>query len=256
MQLDSTKSWTSDVSAIDFNTGLRPLSTEILPVVVLPYFDPASAFLLNNVTYYRQQTASTWQGQWVNGAGTPQDVTASWGDNLVSQSLTVNSVIRIEMVLSEALTTPMTSYTMQSLYGTQENEVQGTDGTTYDNYTAFVFATNAHLAIQKLDASGNPDGNPLYDQTLWEGDGPGYLAGEVSVSGNFTYGFVWNVKNVTDTDLNNAGITTGKAGTWRIIFSLDGTSPVGTSNNTHITSATNGVLDSETKVHIDIHLAP
>lgn len=256
LKLDTTRSWTTDVSTIDYNTGLRPLSTETLPVVALPYFDPASAFLLNNVTYYRQQTASTWQGQWENGAGTPQHVTAAWGDNLVSQSLTVNSVIRIEMVLSEALTTPMLSYNMQSLYGTQENEVQGTDGTTYDNYTAFVFATNARLKIQKLDTNGDPDGNPLYNQTLWEGDGPGYLAAEVSVSGNFTYGFVWNVKDVTDTDLSNAGITTGKAGTWQLTFSLDDTSPVGTSNNTYIDNATNGVRDSDRQVHIDIHLGP
>lgn len=248
-----TGTWTSDVSAIDFNTGLRPLSTEaaVLPVVVLPYFDPLSAFVLNNVTYYRQQTASTWQGQWVTGGGVTQNVNAAWGDNLVSQALTANSTIRIEMVLSKALTTPMMSYTMQSLYGTKENEVQGTDGTTYDNSTAFVFAANAHLTIQKLMPDGTtPDGNPLYDQTLWKGDGPGYLAGEVNVAGNFTYGFVWNLKN----EVLPGDITTGKTGIWRLTFSLDGTSPVGTSNHTSIVSVTNGVRDSDTQVHIDINV--
>jgi len=113
-----------------------------------------------------------------------------------------------------------------------------------------VFASNAHLKIQKLDGSGNPDGNPLYDQTLWLGDGPGYLAGEVSVAGNFTYGFVWNLKN----EVLPPDITTGKTGTWRLTFSLDATSPKGTSNNTFIDTVTNGVRVSDTEVYIDINV--
>ncbi len=260
--LPITGTWTTDATAIDTNTGLRPLTTELpLPVVVLPYLDPDSAFILNNVTYYRQKTASTWQGEWMDGSSTPQDVNAAWGDNLISQSLTTNSVIRIEMVLSEALTTPMTSYTMQSLYGTRENEVAGTDGTTYDNSTAFVFAANAHLTVQKLDATGAADGTPLFDQTLWTGDGPGHLAGEVNVLGNFTYGFVWNLKDYTDAGLlGSNGITTGVAGTWRITFSLDPTvlplAPTVVNNNTFIDTATNGVLVDDTHVYIDINVQP
>jgi len=248
--LDENKSWTNVVADIDYNTGLRPLSPTALPVgtLELPYLDPTTTYVLDGVTYYKQQTASTWQGEWKNGAATPQHVTAAWGDNLISQSLTVNSVIRVEMVLSEALSTPMTSYNMVSLYGTKMNEIQGTDGTEYNNTTAFVFATNAHLTIQKLDNDGNPY-DPLYDQTLWMGDGPGFLAGEVSVAGNFTYGFVWNLK---DEDLS--GEPYGKAGTWRITFSLDNTSPKGTSNNTFIDTAANGELDSNTSAHIDINI--
>jgi len=246
--LDPTKTWTTDLALIDYNTGLRPLSTEVLPVATLPYFDPASAYLLGAVTYYEQQTASTWQGQWVAGASEQQHVTAKWGDNLVSQSLTTNSVVRIEMVLSKALTVPMTSYTMQSLYGTKANEIQGTDGVTYDNLTAFVFASNAHLKIQKVDASGTPLEAPLYDQTLWTGDGPGFLAGEVNVSGNFTYGFVWM--------LNKEVLAYPKNGIWRLTFSLDATSPKGTTNNTFIDAASNGTLVSATEVYIDINVTP
>jgi len=249
-----TGTWTYDLASVDFNTGLRPLSTQVFPagVTTLPYLDPTTTYSLGGVTYYKQQTASTWQGQWVKGKTEAQHVNAAWGDNLVSQSLSVNSVIRIEMVLSKALTAAMTSYNMQTLYGTRNNEIQGTDGVTYDNLSAFVFASNAHLKIQKLDGSGNPDGSALYDQTLWMGDGPGFLAGEVNVSGNFTYGFVWNLKN----QVMPGDVTTGKAGTYRLTFSLDATSPKGTSNNTFIDTVGNGTRVSATEVYIDINVAP
>ena len=261
LALDPAKAWTTDlaasaVPAIDYNTGLRPLATEVadlaalpVPVTTLPYLDPATDFLKNNVTYYKQATASTWQGQWEKGASAPQHVSAKWGDNLISQSLTANSTIRIEMVLSKALSTAMTSYTMQSLYGAKNNEVQGTDGTTYPNLTAFVFASNARLTIQKMDGATNP---VLLSQPLWAGDGPGFLAGEVNVSGNFTYGFVWNLKNqVLPPDIPS------KTGTWRITFSLDpdnstaGKAVPPASNNTFIDTATNGVRVSDTEVYIE-----
>lgn len=252
-------SWTNDLTSLDFdpNTGLRPSLAEVddlallpVPVTSLPYLDPTTTYTLDGIDYYKQQTVSTWQGQWEKGAADNQHVTAAWGDNLVSQSLTANSTVRIEMVLTKTLTTPMTSYWMESLYGTRENEIQGTDGTTYDNSVAFVFASNAHLTIQKLDGNGDPDGAALYDQTLWLGDGPGFLAGEVNVSGNFTYGFVWNLKN----EVLPPDITTGKTGTWRITFSLDAQSPKMTPNNTLIDVATNGVRVSDTEVYIDIQV--
>jgi len=257
-----TGTWTNDLTQIDLNTGLRPLADQVSallartpPVNTLPYWDPNTIFPLDGTDYYKQQTASTWQGEWVAGASEPQHVSATWGDNLASQSLTVNSVIRVEMVLSKTLPvgTTMSTYKMQSLYGAQANEIQGTDGTIVPSETAFVFASNAHLKIQKLDGSGNPDGTPLYDQTLWTGDGPGFLAGEVSVAGNFTYGFVWNLKS----QVMPGDVTTGKAGTYRITFSLDDTSPKGTTNNTFIDSVgTSGFLVSDKEVYIDINVAP
>ena len=260
LALDPAKSWTSDLTQIDLNTGLRPVEAEVTalaartpPVTTLPYLDPATIFPLEGTDYYKQQTVSTWQGQWAAGASENQHVNGTWGDNLVSQNLTVDSVIRIEMVLSKTLAAPMTSYNMRSLYGTMENEIQGTDGTTYYNFTAFVFASNAHLKIQKLDAAGNPDGSPLYDQTLWTGDGPGHFAAEVNVAGNFTYGFVWDLKN----QVMPGDVTTGKAGTYRITFSLDNTSPKGTSNNTFIDSVSApSVLVSSQEAYIDINVAP
>lgn len=245
--LTTSGTWTTDVASIDFNTGLRPLSTEIAGYTTLPILRSADTYTLNDVAYYMQQTASTWQGEWFNGSGEPQHVTAKWGDNLLSSNITSNSVLRIEMVLSKPVTTAMTSYTMQSLYGSQEGEMQGTDGTTYANTTAFVFASNVHLVIEKLDNNGVPIVPALYDQTLWTGDGPGFLGGEINISGGFTYGFIWTLNSqVLPPEIPSL------VGTWRLTFKLDQTSPKGTANNTFIDAVGNGVRVSDTVVYIDI----
>lgn len=249
--LDITGAWTKILADIDPATGLRPTADEIIAlqaqdptVIELPYLDPTTEFPLGTTPYYKQKTISTWQGEWRLGGSEQQHVTASWGDNLISQRLTASSVVRIEMVLTKALdpSAPMTSYVMQSLYGSRANEVQGTDGTTYENTTAFVFATNARLKIEKLDGQGGGVvGVSLYDQGLWQGDGPGYLAGEVNVSGNFTYGFVWNLSNQ---ELPPS--IPSKTGWWRLTFSLPG-------GNTVIDTAANGELVAgEARIEIEI----
>ena len=246
-----TGTWSSDVASVDYNTGLRPL-TGILPstVTALPYLSGTDTYVLDGVTYYKQGTSSTWQAEWANGAGTKQHVVATWGDNLTSQKLTSTSTIRVEIGLNETLPTgtTMLGYNMKSLYGTNLDEVQGTDGTTYDSTTAAVFAANAHLRIDKLDGSGGV-AYTAYDGALWGGDGPGNVAGEITVSGGFTYGYVLQMKNLT----LPTGVTAD--GTWRITFSLDTTSPAGTPNNTVIDSSTNGVVDNPQEVHIDINVA-
>jgi len=252
--LPVTLTHTTDLASMDPNTGLRPSSGEVaallanlpVPVTALPYFDPDTTYELGGATYYKQQTASTWQGWWEKGASTLQEVTAKWGDNLISQRLTGSSMVRIEMVLTKPLTTAVTSYSMQSLYGGKRNEIYGTDTTTYDNLTAFVFAANAHLKVEKLDADGNPAGHTAYDGGLWEGDGPGFLGAEINVGGNLTYGFVWNLKN----EVMPGGIP--KEGKWRLTFSLDPESPQRAADNTNIIAAANGTLVNENEVYIDI----
>ncbi|MFC2074236.1 hypothetical protein ACFLR3_03190 [Campylobacterota bacterium] len=251
--------WTKTVLDIDYNTGIRPTISEDnvteLPdnVTVLPYFDESTTYVLNGVTYYKQKTASTWQGQWISTvAPDEQNVTAKWGDNLISQTLNTESIVRVEMVLSKALDTNMTSYKMVSLYGTKDVEIYGTDGTEYNNSTAFVFATNAHLTIDRIDTNGNVlenvEDQPLFDPNV--SDGPGKFAAEINVAGNLTYGYVWDLKQ-----------NPVPAGTYRITFSLDGQSQLGTDNNTiigDVVQPTEGdpstfpVLDSPTSTHIDI----
>jgi hypothetical protein len=197
--------------------------------------------------YFEQKSINTWQGEWAKGAATPQNVTAKWGDNLSSARLSSTGKIRIEMVLTTTVPTPMTTYTMKSLYGSRRNEMFGTNGVVIPSTTAFVFATNAHLQIHKLDAGGNKILPAVDDQFLFDTtvpDGLNKLSAEIPVSGNFTYGYVW--------DPSTTGST---AGNYRITFLLDASSQGGTgnpANNTFMTTATNGVRVSNTEAYIDI----
>lgn len=243
LPLDPAKSWTLDPTLIDFNTGLRPLATEVISI--LPFLTVPSKV---DPLYFEQKTVNTWQGEWAKANGADQFVTAKWGDNLSSGSLSASAKIRLEMVLTKDVSaTPMTTYTMKSLYGAKKNEMFGTNGVVIPSTTAFVFATNAHLQIHKLDAGGNKILPAVDDQFLFDTtvpDGLNKLAAEIPVSGNFTYGYVW--------DPSTTGST---AGNYRITFLLDGSSQGGVgnpANNTFMTTATNGVRLSDTEVYIDI----
>lgn len=255
LALDPAKSWTiTDVTAIDYNTGLRPLASEVTamlalptPQTTLPYLPVASKI---DPLYYEQKSINTWQGEWAKGKSTQQEVTAKWGDNLSSASLSASAKIRIEMALTKDVSaTPMKAYTMKLLSGSGTTELQGTNGVTVDATTAFVMATNARLTLQKLDDAGVPTGALIVNQALFDPafpDGLNKLSGEIPVSGNFTYGFVW--------DPASQGATAGK---YRVSFKLDPTSAFGTgnpANNTFMKTATNGVRVSDTEVYIDINV--
>ena len=245
-----TGEWTeNNISLVDYNTGLRPVIEE--NASELPYFDETTTYLKDGVTYYKQKTASTWQGEWIDGSDSPveHNVTAKWGDNLISQTLNTESIVRIEMVLTKALDTNMTAYNMVSLYGEKDVEIYGTDGTTKSVDTAFVFTAYASLKIELLDAEGNPvvgDPNPIEDQALFgpDPDGPGKFASEINVAGNLVYGYVWDLKQ-----------NPVPAGTYRITFTLDDPSNVIIGDVAVPTEGepdTFPVLDSETSTHIDI----
>lgn len=249
LALDPAKSWTiTDVTAIDYNTGLRPLATEValFPVtqLTLPYLPVASKI---DPLYYEQKSINTWQGEWAKGGGVMQEVNAKWGDNLNGDaSLSSGAKIRIEMVLTKDVTaTPMTVYPMKLLSGSGTNELQGTTGVATTTNTAFVMATNARLIIQKFN--GATLEAPVIDQALFDSsipDGLNKLSGEIPVSGNFTYGFVW-------------GAAPG-AGTYRLTFKLDENSAFGTgnpANHTLMKTATApAVWVSDTEVYIDINV--
>ena len=78
----------------------------------------------------------------------------------------------------------------------------------------------------------------------------------MNVAGNFTYGFVWDLKN----QIMPGDVTTGKAGTYRITFSLDPASPKDATrlNNTFIdsVSAPSVLAPNHLEAYIDINVAP
>ena len=253
LALDLAKSWTiTDLTAIDYNTGLRPLAAEVtamqaltVPQTTLPYLPAPSTI---DPLYYEQKSINTWQGEWAKASGADQLVNAKWGDNLAgTASLNSGAKIRIEMVLSKDVVTPMTAYPMKLLSGSGTTELQGTTGVPTSVTTAFVFATNARLTIEKLGADGLPTGEMVDDQALFDPDvkdGTNKLSAEIPVSGNFTYGYVWDAKTTGST-----------AGKYRITFLLDDVSQFGTgtpANNTFMTTATNGVRVSDSEVYIDV----
>ncbi|MDE2604959.1 MAG: hypothetical protein KGL68_03455 [Burkholderiales bacterium] len=218
--------------AIDYSTGLRPLTTETPPS--LPYYDPSTAVSIGGTTYYPQATASTWQAEWrSNTTGATENVVVDWGDSLLSKTYTSSSLVRIETVLKQDATTGVTDtmkgYTMALISGTGINELQGTSGQTYDSSTRNVFAINAHLKIEKLNTDGSVDA-VVYDHavaqnfgTSTEGGGSsGGSGGSVAVSpfsseinqgGSLVYGMNFRVSNVS-------GVAS-KTGQYRITFSLD-----------------------------------
>ncbi len=219
--LEITGAWTPDnLALLDYATGLRPLSTESPPT--LPYFDESDEYVLNNIVYYQQGGASTWQAQWVNGAESLQNVIVDWGDNLGgSATLTANQVIRIETVLFQDSTIgyadTLLGYTMKLLYGSETTEMQGTDTTTYLSNRRNVFSFCARLTIEKLDGDAvvfTAFDNTVYEAVSAEGRVQRYTA-ELNVGGSLVYGFNFAINRLAMPD----GIP--KTGTWRATFSLD-----------------------------------
>jgi fibronectin type 3 domain-containing protein len=214
----------------DFNTGLRPLSTETL--TTFPFFDTSTAVSIGGITYYPQATASTWQAEWRVNASPTMDVIVDWGDALLSKSYTAQSMVRIETILKQDATIPgvidsMTAYKMALLAGSGINELQGTDKSTYASATRNVFAINARLKVEKLAADGSVSA-VLYNKAVYEGFGTTVEGGgrtndtayaaELNQGGLVVYG-----KNFFMTQ-----VTGEKTGKYRITFSLDPSAKVGT----------------------------
>jgi hypothetical protein len=177
--------------------------------------------------YHQKDEDNEWQAESSDWSGSPVDVTyVDWGDNLEAKNWNTRSKVRVEVVLFQDLTTPLTGYEMSYISGQGQTEVWGTNGVQYDSYEATVYSHNARLVIQKLpfppdkclldwDPSGarwqGDAGEPLFNGGVWEGgDGPGYYSAEINVGGKVIYGYNWDVKK------NGEG-----AGHYRITFALD-----------------------------------
>ncbi len=226
--IGGAKLGTSTTPYLDTATGLRPTATDI--VEPFPYFDPADAVVRNLVTYYRQQSRSTWQADWVDGSSERQDVIVDWGDNLRSQSFKTTSVVRVETTLLEDTTSSapddtLTAYTMTILEGSQTTEMQGTSGVTYESNLRTVYTVHPRLLIQKLKGRGGDvdetvEGIELAVADRFGTDGTGTYGAEINVGGKVVYGYVWQLKSMSLSDAE-------KRGWWRITFALDSSVTMG-----------------------------
>jgi hypothetical protein len=233
----------------DYATGLRPTDTEMATNDSLlrpfPYFDPNKTISLGGVVYWPQATTSTWQAEWDDGSGEIQNVTAQWGDNLVSAPLRTTQMIRVETVLTQDNTADnMEGFNMQSLYGSMRNEVFGTDGLPGYLYSErMVFSPNARLKIEQLDANGNPIAT-TFNKAIYESfgvEGPGGYASEINGKGSLVYGYNWKATS---------------AGAWRLTFSLDNDCGVIIPNcdNTVIDGVKNGTLINDHEIRIEVNV--
>jgi hypothetical protein len=185
--------------------------------------------------YLQQDEFNAWQAESFDAAvsGVPITVdVVDWGDNLEAKDWTTNSVVRVETVLYQDISTsPMLGFTMKHLWGEGVDEMWGTNTVEYDSLEATVYSGCARLTIQKLD--GEPDERDLAwipDAGLWEGlhaqepdfiggaweggDGPGYYSAEINIPGKVIYGYNWRVKQLhADPD--------DTAGDYRLTFSLN-----------------------------------
>ncbi len=199
------------------DTGLRPRPGETNPT--LPFFDDSTVVIKDGITYYPQQTTSTWQAGWTAGQPGGEAVIINWGDNLLARSWNTNSVIRVETVLFQQGDTPLTGYAMESLFGSQRAEVFGTPGTTTQSTYRTVYAVTPRLIIEKITGPGGSvvPGLPRFEGSVaaaLESDGPGEYSAEVNGGGSIIYGFNWSLRQW---DMP----TEEKAGWWRITFTLD-----------------------------------
>ena len=203
--------------------GLRPTAAEGITVDQLPFW--YSGNVPDYGSYFLQQGTNTWQAEWVDeGAGANQQAEVAWGDNITSTSFNSHQNIHIELVLYDKSGRTLKGFNMTSLYGTNETEMQGTDGTMGD-FIPTVYAVTPRLIIQKLNDQTLQVVETVFDGAIHEGfggDGPGAFSAEVSVSGRLGYGYNLLLQNVTLTDP-----TVHKYGWWRITFQLDGQGTVG-----------------------------
>lgn len=223
------------------NTGLRPAATENLVVSGLPYFyagNVSDCAWPGGVPAYCQQGVNAWQAEWRDGSTAGlQHASATWGDNLISQSLKTSAPVRVEVSLNDLSIGPLAGFNMQVVSGSRTTEVQGTNNTT-SPMTPTIFSVVPHLVVSKLDTSGGVTvGDPIVDKRVIDGigaeEGPGNFAAEVNVSGKVVYGYNLRVTEV---------------GWYRVAFVLDPSASNGSiaaTRNVTIDALTNSATEEE-----------
>lgn len=170
-----------------------------------------AALALEGPWYAQKVTGNQWQAEYANQGAV--DVTyIDWSDNMESVSPKVRAPFRIEMVLFQALETPMTAYKMAVLeYPSSADELQGANTTTYASQYATVISGKPKLGIQFLGASVPADLS--WTGTQWTRADetvptvvPISFAPELNVGGKYIFG------------ASSGGWKPSQAGYYRITF--------------------------------------
>lgn len=189
--------------AVSADPGVRPLTTEAASAELMgadstnpAVSSPTSLFWYSgNIrdlvsTSYLQNTASSWRAQVLDGTGQAKyEASAYWGDNLVSQKISVGKKIRIEVALSATGVGTLLGYNMTYVANpSSPEEVQGTDGTTAD-FVPLIYTPNPRFTVEL-------NGTEISS---------GAITAEVNVAGRIVYGSQW---------------APAAAGTYRLRFTL------------------------------------
>lgn len=217
--------------AVAADAGVRPLTSEAASAELMgadstnpAVSNPTSPFwyggnILDRVSNsYLQNTVSSWRAQIIDGTGQDKyEASASWGDNLISQKITVGKKIRIEVALSATGVGTLLGYNMTYVANpSSPEEIQGTDGTTAD-FVPLIYTPNPTFTVEL-------NGTPISS---------GAISAEVNVAGRIVYGSQW---------------TPAAAGTYRLRFTL------ASGANVQITGASNGevVNAQETAITVQV----
>lgn len=192
-------------------------------------FDGEFALVNDVPAYLQQDPLNEWQAESAMGVAGGVDVSwIDWGDNLEARPWNENSVVRVEVVLTQDLLVPMTGYEMLFVSGLGVDEMWGASTATYLSDQATVYSGVARLTIQKLESVppstepvitwnaelGQWEGDisaPFFNGGVWDAtDGPSGFSAEINIKGKVVYGYNWRVNREGD-----------GAGTYRLTFSLD-----------------------------------
>jgi hypothetical protein len=184
------------------------------------------AYLEANGPWYPQKTeGNKWAAEFEDQL-TAVDVSfVNWGDNIESVNPALRRPFRLEVTLYKNLETSMTAYTMAELeYPSSSNELQGTNGITYESEYATIVSNQPKLLVQFLGTI-DPD-DLLWDETedRWyaeTGDPEDIsvsFAPELNVGGRYIFG------------ASVGGWKPDTLGAYRITFYIPGTSGVSLAN--------------------------
>lgn len=146
--------------------------------------------------WYAQKTeGNKWQAEFAiypSGQGLPV-FGVDWGDNVEAVNPVIGRPFRLEVTLYHQPAETMTAYTMELLaFPSSMNEVQGTNGVTYENEFATILSAETSLKVQYM-------GETQLEGLVWTLDGWEYegdllpttaldFGPELNVGGKYIYG--------------------------------------------------------------------